>query len=111
MLIGKGCPGFAPIGPWVVTADELDPIGLDITCTVNGRLRQSSNTRCMIFTPCEIVAYISKFLVLNPGDIIFTGTPGGVIIGEPPEKRVWLKSEDEVIVGIEKIGELKNYYL
>lgn len=111
MLIGKGCPGFAPIGPYVVTADDINPVELDISCTVNGVRRQSSNTRHMIFKPWEIVSYISQYLVLNPGDIIYTGTPDGVIIGEPPEKQKWLSSGDEIVVEIEKIGKLKNYYI
>ncbi len=111
MLIGKGCPGFAPVGPYLVTSDSLDPLDLRITCRVNGALRQNARTGQMIFSPRQIVSYISRYLVLNPGDLVFTGTPEGVIIGESPEKRRWLVSGDTVEVEIENIGKLRNQYI
>lgn len=107
-LLGKTCDGFAPIGPYVVTADEIDPGHLSISCEVNGTVRQSSNTSNLIFDCATIVSYASQYMTLKPGDIIFTGTPGGVMSGYPPEKQVWLKPGDEVKVTIEKIGTLVN---
>ena len=107
-LLGKTCNGFAPIGPYLVTADEVNPSDLEISCRVNGELRQQGNTKNMIFDCAYIVSYLSHHMTLKPGDIIFTGTPAGVILGYPEEKRVWLKSGDEVSVSIEKIGTLIN---
>ena len=107
-LLGKSCDEFAPIGPVLVTSDEMNPQNLDIKCTVNGELRQSANTRDMIFDCATIISYVSQFMTLKPGDIIFSGTPDGVILGNPEDKQRWLKSGDEVMVFIEKIGELVN---
>ena len=107
-LLGKTCNGFAPIGPYLVTADEVNPSDLEISCRVNGELRQQGNTKNMIFDCAYIVSYLSHHMTLKPGDIIFTGTPAGVILGYPEEKRVWLKSGEEVSVSIEKIGTLIN---
>ena len=108
-LLGKTCDGFAPLGPYLVTADEIsEPNNLKLECRVNGVLRQASNTRDMIFNCAEIISYISQCMTLKPGDIIFTGTPEGVIIGYPRTEQVWLKAGDEIIVTIEKLGELKN---
>lgn len=107
-LLGKSCDSFAPIGPCLVTADEIDPNHLDIQCTVNGEVRQSANTGDMIFDCATIVSYVSQYMTLQPGDIIFSGTPSGVILGYPSEKQVWLREGDEVAVTIEKIGTLKN---
>ena len=107
-LLGKSCDDFAPIGPYLVTSDEINPRNLDITCTVNGELRQSANTRDMIFDCATIISYVSQFMTLKPGDIIFSGTPDGVILGYPEENQQWLKPGDKVIVSIESIGELVN---
>lgn len=107
-LLGKTCDHFAPIGPYLVTADEVDPTNLDIECRVNGVVRQFANTRDMIFDCATIVSYLSQHMTLKPGDIIFTGTPSGVILGYPEEQQQWLKSGDEVIVSIEKLGSLVN---
>ena len=107
-LLGKSCDSFAPIGPCLVTADEIDPNHLDIQCMVNGEVRQSANTGDMIFDCATIVSYVSQYMTLQPGDIIFSGTPSGVILGYPAEKQVWLQAGDEVAVTIEKIGTLKN---
>jgi 2-keto-4-pentenoate hydratase/2-oxohepta-3-ene-1,7-dioic acid hydratase (catechol pathway) len=107
-LLGKTCDGFAPVGPWLVTADEiLDPDNLGIECQVNGEIRQASNTRDMIFSCAQLISYISQSMTLKPGDLIFTGTPEGVIMGYPQAKQVWLKAGDEVQVTIEKLGKLK----
>lgn len=107
-LLGKTCDNFAPIGPYLVTADEIDSTNLEISCKVNGVLRQSGNTSDMIFDCATIVSYLSQYMTLKPGDIIFTGTPSGVILGYPEEQQQWLKSGDEMIVSIEKIGSLMN---
>ncbi len=105
--IGKMLDGFLPVGPYLVTADEVgDPQDLDIRCWVNGELRQDSNTSDMIFSVAELISYISCYATLEPGDIIVTGTPEGVILGM--EEKVWLKPGDEVIVEIDKLGRLTN---
>lgn len=107
-LLGKTCDGFAPIGPVIVTADEINPDNLDVQCIVNGEVRQHANTSDMIFSCAEIISYISKHMTLLPGDIIFTGTPSGVILGHEKGTRSWLKSGDKVEVIIENIGSLVN---
>lgn len=107
-LLGKTSDGFAPIGPYLVTADEIDPSKLEVSCRVNGSLRQSGNTRDMIFDCAAIVSYLSQYMTLKPGDIIFTGTPSGVILGYPEGQQNWLKSGDEVVVTIENMGSLSN---
>jgi len=110
-LLGKSIDGFCPIGPYLVTADEVgDPNHLPIRLELNGELRQNQNTNNMIFSCKEIISYISQYITLNPGDIILTGTPEGVIVGYPPEKRVWLKTGDRVSVEIEKLGKLVNQF-
>jgi len=107
-LLGKTCDHFAPIGPYLVTADEVDPTHLDIQCKVNGVVRQSANTSDMIFDCATIVSYLSEHMTLKPGDIIFSGTPDGVILGYPEDQQVWLKSGDEVQVSVENIATLVN---
>jgi 2-keto-4-pentenoate hydratase/2-oxohepta-3-ene-1,7-dioic acid hydratase in catechol pathway len=108
-LLGKSLDHFCPIGPYLVTADEVgDPNNLELGCTLNGEVRQRSNTSDMIFHCDELVSYISEYITLNPGDIILTGTPQGVIFGYPPEKRVWLKDGDEIALEIDKLGRLEN---
>jgi 2-keto-4-pentenoate hydratase/2-oxohepta-3-ene-1,7-dioic acid hydratase in catechol pathway len=107
-LLGKTCDHFAPLGPYLVTADEVDPGNLEITCKVNGELRQSANTRDLIFDCPTIISYISQYMTLKPGDVIFTGTPGGVILGYPEAEQQWLRSGDKIEVSIEKIGVLAN---
>lgn len=107
-LVGKSLDGFAPIGPYFVSADLVgDPDALAISTRVNGELRQSSNTSDFIFGTAEIVAYVSRYWTLQPGDLIFTGTPEGVILGYPEDQRVWLKAGDEIVSNIEKLGELR----
>ena len=108
-LIGKSFPGFAPIGPRIVPASEFDPqTPHRITCAVNDETVQDDDVTNMIFSCANIVAYISQFIALEPGDLIFTGTPAGVILGKPKGHRVWLKPGDEVTVTIEGIGTLRN---
>lgn len=106
-MIAKTCDGFGPIGPYLVTADLVDPDRLRIEGTVNGEVRQSSNTSDMVFNCAQIVSYISSLMTLDTGDIIFTGTPEGVIVGYPKEKQRWLAPGDEVTTTIEQLGTLR----
>jgi len=106
-LIGKSLDGFLPLGKYLVTADEIpDPQNLQLTCTLNGELRQNSNTADMIFSVAEIIEFLSKYMTLEPGDLILTGTPEGVIMGMPEKK--WLKPGDVVKVEIEKLSFTEN---
>jgi len=105
---GKGCDTFGPIGPWLVTTDEIpDPQALDIWLAVNGELRQSSNTRNMIFSCATLVSYVSRYMTLLPGDIITTGTPAGVAMGMKPAP-VWLEPGDVVTLGITGLGQQRQ---
>jgi len=106
-LPGKTPDLFGPLGPYLVTADKVDPDNLAIECRVNGETRQSSNTSDFIFNCRQMVSYISRILTLSPGDIIFTGTPEGVIQGKPPDKRVWLKAGDKLACSLAGLGELR----
>lgn len=106
-LIGKTPDQFGPIGPYLVTADQIDPDNLKLECRANGETRQSSNTSDMIFNNRKIISYISRVIKLKPGDIIYTGTPQGVIQGMPKDKQVWLKPGDKIACSLEKLGELK----
>jgi 2-keto-4-pentenoate hydratase/2-oxohepta-3-ene-1,7-dioic acid hydratase in catechol pathway len=105
-LLGKSLDGSGVIGPWLVTSDLADGDKLDISLTVNGEKRQSSNTADLVFNCKQLVSYISDYTTLKPGDLIFTGTPSGVISGFPPDKRVWLKPGDKIVTSIEKLGDL-----
>jgi 2-keto-4-pentenoate hydratase/2-oxohepta-3-ene-1,7-dioic acid hydratase in catechol pathway len=105
---GKGCDTFGPIGPWLVTTDEIkDPQNLDMWLDVNGQKRQRGNTRTMIFGVAELVADVSKYMTLLPGDIITTGTPPGVGLGMKPEPK-YLKAGDVVTLGIAGLGEQRQ---
>jgi 2-keto-4-pentenoate hydratase/2-oxohepta-3-ene-1,7-dioic acid hydratase in catechol pathway len=108
-MVGKTLDGFAPIGPYFVSADLIDPNNLTIETYVNDETkpRQSSHTSKFIFNPQKVISYTSKLFALEPGDIIFTGTPSGVIIGMPKDKQVWLKAGDRIESRIEKLGTLK----
>jgi 2-keto-4-pentenoate hydratase/2-oxohepta-3-ene-1,7-dioic acid hydratase in catechol pathway len=106
-MVGKTLDQFAPLGPYLTTADQVDPDKLKIECRVNGETRQSSTTDDFIFNCAQLIAYISRHMTLQAGDIIFTGTPEGVILGRPEEIRVWLKAGDEIACSVEKLGELK----
>jgi len=105
-MLGKTLDGAGVIGPWLVTADLVDGDNLNISLTVNGQKRQSSNTSDMVFNCKQLVSYISDYMTLKPGDIIFTGTPEGVISGYPKDKQVWLKAGDKIVTSIEKLGDL-----
>jgi 2-keto-4-pentenoate hydratase/2-oxohepta-3-ene-1,7-dioic acid hydratase in catechol pathway len=105
-MLGKSLDGSAPLGPWLVTADQVDGDNLKIECRVNGEVRQSSNTSDMVFNCKQLVSYTSRYFTLKPGDIIFTGTPEGVISGYPKDKQVWLKPGDKIVTSIEKLGDL-----
>jgi 2,4-didehydro-3-deoxy-L-rhamnonate hydrolase len=100
---GKGCPTFGPLGPWLVTPDEIeDPQKLDIWLDVNGERMQSGSTATMVFGVKTLVSYISQFMILEPGDVITTGTPPGVGAGKKPPH--FLKPGDTVSLGIEGLG-------
>jgi 2-keto-4-pentenoate hydratase/2-oxohepta-3-ene-1,7-dioic acid hydratase in catechol pathway len=105
-ILGKSFDTSAPIGPWIVTSDELDGSNLNISCHVNGEERQNSNTRHLIFDCVAQIAYLSQVMTLEPGDVIFTGTPAGVGFGMKPQN--WLKPGDTVRVEIEGIGAIEN---
>jgi 2-keto-4-pentenoate hydratase/2-oxohepta-3-ene-1,7-dioic acid hydratase in catechol pathway len=101
---GKNCETFGPLGPWLVTRDEVpDPQQLDMWLDVNGRRFQKGSTRTMVFGVAHLVHYISRFMPLDPGDVISTGTPPGVGLGQKPP--VYLKAGDEMRVGIQGLGE------
>jgi 2-keto-4-pentenoate hydratase/2-oxohepta-3-ene-1,7-dioic acid hydratase in catechol pathway len=105
-MLGKSFDTSAPIGPWIVTKDALDGSNLDITCRVNGELRQRSNTHNLIFGCIDQIEYLSQVMTLEPGDVIFTGTPSGVgAVMKPPS---WLKPGDVVRVEVEGIGAIEN---
>lgn len=102
---GKGCDTFGPIGPWLVTADEIpDPQNLEMWLDVNGQRMQAGNTRTMIFGVRKIISYCSQYMTLLPGDVICTGTPPGVGMGKKPNP-IWLKVGDVVTLGIEGLGQ------
>ncbi len=105
---GKGCDSFGPIGPWLVTKDEIpDPQNLNMWLDVNGVRRQTGNTKTMIFGVRELVAYCSRYMTLLPGDVIATGTPPGVGMGIKPDP-VWLHPGDVVELGIEGLGQQRQ---
>ena len=102
---GKGCDTFGPVGPWLVTADEIsDPQNLDMWLEVNGKRFQNGSTRTMIFGVAQLVSYISRFMTLYPGDLISTGTPPGVGMGCKPSP-VYLKPGDTMRLSIAGLGE------
>ncbi|MCA9908009.1 MAG: fumarylacetoacetate hydrolase family protein, partial [Anaerolineae bacterium] len=104
---GKGLDTFCPLGPAIVTRDEIpDPQNLTVRTTLNGDLMQDSNTRNMVFTVPVLVAYISRMFTLEPGDVILTGTPEGVGEGRTPQ--VFMKDGDVVTVSVSSIGTLTN---
>ncbi|MGH6745258.1 2-keto-4-pentenoate hydratase/2-oxohepta-3-ene-1,7-dioic acid hydratase in catechol pathway [Novosphingobium sp. PhB55] len=108
---GKGFPGFGPIGPWLVTADEVgDPQALGMWLEVNGKRVQDGSSSTMIFTVAQIVSYLSQFMTLLPGDVITTGTPPGVGLGQKPEPW-YLKAGDVVTLGIEKLGTQRQEFV
>lgn len=101
---GKSCDTFGPIGPWIVTPDEIDDVqNLDLWLDVNGVRRQTGNTATMIFGVAELVSYVSNFMTLYPGDVITTGTPPGVGMGIKPDP-IYLVPGDEISLGIDRLG-------
>lgn len=110
-MLGKTSDGFLPIGPYIVTKDEIsDPNDLKIQTRLNEKLVQDSNTSDMIFSVPKLISYISKHMTLKPGDLIITGTPEGVIVGQPREEREYLTSTDKVTVEIEGLGNLTTTF-
>lgn len=106
-LLGKAIDSFLPLGPFLVTADEVpDPHKLPIRCLVNGEVRQDSSTEQMIFGVDELIAFISRTITLEPGDVIVTGTPSGVGMAHQPP--CWLQPGDQVTVEIDGLGSLTN---
>ncbi|MEK3910293.1 fumarylacetoacetate hydrolase family protein [Paenibacillus sp. FSL H7-0331] len=106
-LQGKTVEGSAPMGPWLVTTDELqDPSGLEVVLTVNGEERQHSNTSNLVFSVSYLVEFLSNLMTLEPGDVILTGTPGGVGVAREPQ--VFLKDGDVVRIEIDRVGVLEN---
>ncbi|WAJ29107.1 fumarylacetoacetate hydrolase family protein [Antarcticirhabdus aurantiaca] len=104
---GKGCDTFGPTGPWLVTADEVpDPQNLRLWLDVDGKRYQDGSTQTMIFTVRQIVSYLSQFMSLQPGDVISTGTPPGVGLGQNPP--VYLTAGQEMRLGIEGLGEQRQ---
>ncbi len=100
---GKGCDTFGPIGPWLVTRDEIaNPQRLDLWLDLNGHRMQNGNTRTMIFSVAKVVSYVSQFMTLMPGDVITTGTPPGVGMGMKPP--VFLKKGDVLTLGVQGLG-------
>ncbi|MDP8979499.1 MAG: fumarylacetoacetate hydrolase family protein [Acidobacteriota bacterium] len=106
-LMGKTFDTFAPMGPWLVTADEIaDPHALDISMEIGGEILQKSNTRELIFKIPELIEYLSSVVTLEPGDVVSTGTPAGVGSARTPPR--YLKAGDQMVVRVEGIGELRN---
>ena len=106
-LQGKTVEGSAPMGPWLITTDELtDPSGLEVILAVNGEERQHTNTANLVFSVQYLVEFLSNLMTLEPGDVILTGTPGGVGVAMNPQ--TFLKDGDVVKIAIDKIGTLEN---
>jgi len=104
---GKGCDTFGPVGPWILTADEVaNPQRLDMWLDVNGKPMQRGSTKTMIFDCATLVSYVSQFMTLNPGDVITTGTPPGVGMGMKPQQ--FLKAGDVMTLGIAGLGEQRQ---
>ena len=107
---GKSAPTFGPLGPWLVTPDEVaGPQALEMFLDVNGERCQTGNTRTMIFPVAHLISYVSQFMALKPGDVITTGTPPGVGMGMKPQR--FLKAGDEIRLGIAGLGEQKQKVL
>ena len=109
-ILGKSLDNFAPIGPIIVSPDEFDFDNATITTTVNGEVRQQAQLQQMLFKPDAIIEFVSQYITLQEGDIIFTGTPSGVVLGKNESKYDWLKSGDTVSITISGIGTLVNQF-
>ena len=104
---GKTCDTFCPLGPWIVTADEVRPDAMHLTGYKNGEKRQDGFSGDMIYSIPALVSFLSRCCTLEPGDVILTGTPAGVILGRPAEQQDWLKAGDELEVRVPEIGTLR----
>ena len=109
-ILGKSLDNFAPVGPVIVSPDDFDFENATITTTVNGEVRQQAKLQQMLFKPYEIIEFVSQYITLQEGDIIFTGTPSGVVLGKNESKYGWLKSGDTVSITISGIGTLENQF-
>ena len=109
-ILGKSLDNFAPIGPIIVSPDEFDFDNATITTTVNGEVRQQAQLQQMLFKPDAIIEFVSQYITLQEGDIIFTGTPSGVVLGKNEERYGWLKSGDTVSITISGIDTLVNQF-
>ena len=110
-ILGKSLDNFAPIGPVIVSPDNFDFDSATITTTVNGEVRQQAKLQQMLFKPDAIIEFVSQYITLQEGDLIFTGTPSGVILGKNESKYSWLKPGDTVTVTITGIGTLENTFI
>ena len=110
-ILGKSLDNFAPIGPTIVSPEDFDFESATIMTTVNGEIRQQAKLEQMIFKPYDIIAFLSSYMTLQEGDIIFTGTPSGVVLGKNESKYSWLKPGDTVTVSISGIGTLENKFI
>ena len=110
-ILGKSLDNFAPIGPVIVSPDDFDFKNATITTTVNGEVRQQAKLQQMLFKPDAIIEFVSQYITLQEGDIIFTGTPSGVVLGKNESKYSWLKPGDTVTVTITGIGTLENTFI
>lgn len=110
-ILGKSLDNFAPIGPTIVPPHTFDFESATITTTVNGEIRQNAKLQQMIFKPDAIIEFVSQYITLQGGDIIFTGTPSGVVLGKNESKYSWLKPGDTVSISISGIGTLENKFV
>lgn len=109
-ILGKSLDNFAPVGPVIVSPDDFDFDNATITTTVNGEVRQQAQLQQMLFKPYKIIEFVSQYITLQEGDIIFTGTPSGVVLGKNEERYGWLKPGDTVSITISGIGTLVNQF-
>ena len=110
-ILGKSLDNFAPIGPTIVAPNDFDFESATITTTVNSEIRQQAKLEQMIFKPYDIIVFLSSYMTLQEGDIIFTGTPSGVVLGKNESKYSWLKPGDTVSISISGIGTLENKFI
>lgn len=110
-ILGKSLDNFAPIGPVIVSPDDFDFENATITTRVNGEVRQQAKLEQMLFKPDAIIEFVSQYITLQEGDIIFTGTPSGVVLGKNESKYGWLTSGDTVSITISGIGTLENKFI
>lgn len=110
-ILGKSLDNFAPIGPTIISPHTFDFESATITTTVNGEIRQQAKLQQMIFKPDAIIEFVSQYITLQEGDIIFTGTPSGVVLGKNESKYSWLKPGDTVAITISGIGTLENQFI